>query len=148
MKNKRTKKKKRRKSTLLKYPKLAGLLTENKKYLSLIKILLILNLVFLVINISLIYKQYKNFLIFDYTTKKVLNQKGISEQEAKKYIGQNVCIIRDDFIKLYVVYGMIVSVFEYEGEWNLLLKMTYRDQKEMIIKLKDIIYIRERLPNE
>lgn len=72
----------------------------------------------------------------------------ISKQQAEEYLSQNVCIIRDDFVTLYTIYGIVVDVFEYENEWHLLLKMSYRDQKEMIIKLRDILRIRRRLPNE
>lgn len=72
----------------------------------------------------------------------------ISKQEAQGYIKQNVAIVLDCYNSPYLIYGVPIDVTFYEGEWYLVLKMTYRDCKEMIIKLKNIHSIRKRLPNE
>lgn len=115
--------------------------------------LCLLMLYSIIFNITVVYEYShaspkKTRLTIYFNLKDDKENKGISEQEARKYLGENVCIIRDDFTTLYTVYGMVVDVFKYKEEWYLLLKMTYTDQKEMIIKLKDIVCIRERLPNE
>ena len=72
---------------------------------------------------------------------------GITEQEAIKYLDTNVYIVLDYFVP-YHIYGMPSDIIVYEGELYLILKMTYYDQKEMMIKLEDILLIRERKPYE
>ena len=67
----------------------------------------------------------------------------ITEQEAIKYLDTNVYILLD-YLTPYHVYGIPSDIIVYEGELHLILKMTYYDQKEMIIKLEDILLIRER----
>lgn len=75
-------------------------------------------------------------------------EKGISAEEAKKYIGQNVFMVLSNFIRPYAIYGVIVDVIKYEGEWYVILKTHYNTPAEQFIKCKDIHYIRERYKNE
>jgi len=72
----------------------------------------------------------------------------IAEQKAKGYIGQNVAIVLDCYIRPYLIYGMPIDVTFYEGEWYLILKTNYREEAEMFIKLKNIHSIRKRYENE
>ena len=72
----------------------------------------------------------------------------ISEQKAKGYIGQNVAIVLDCYVRPYLIYGVPIDITFYEEEWYLILKTDYRGEAEQFIKLKDIHSIRKRYKNE